>query len=246
MKFRRLAVAVALALLSAVGVAQVVSLFSVGIQNAFLVVSTAQLPRGWFTKGGAFARSKTDLQTSYSFDGTTCSPAASGDTVHSLTTGNMNPITNSSNGPVPNVVGYTWDTSVDLSSFQNHWYEHVHCDGTIEVHGCADARPVRVTSTIVDPQNGSCRPYEGTTTCVLETALLSLPSVKDPTVVDTQCGDEGDSCGIGQCVSACEHSCDAQFPAQNQLAQRKACQEGCVCTCKLSRPAGCPQPQNCD
>lgn len=239
MRNRSRLLALPLALASTLAVAQVLSLFSVDIESAFLDVSTARLDRGWFTKGGAFDRTKTDLQTSYSFDATACSPAATGGTVHSLTTGNLNPLTNLGG----NVMAYTWDTSVDLSSFQNHWYEHVHCDGTIEVHGCADARPVRVVSTAVDPKNGSCKTYDGTSTCVQETALLSLPSVQDPDVVDAQCDV---SCGIGACVSACEQSCDAQFPARGQLQERKACKEACVCSCKLSRPPGCPQPDNCD
>jgi hypothetical protein len=142
------------------------------------------------------------------------------------------------------VNGYFWDTTVDLSAAANHWYRHYHCDGTVEIHGCADAIEVTVTTTAY-AANGSCHTYlndSGQMVCAADTRQASLTSVQDPDEIDV-CSTPDNSCGIGECVSACEQGCHS-VPATN--GQRVACVRACTCTCKAQLPVSCPPHHECD
>jgi hypothetical protein len=201
------------------------------------------LPKGWFTKNGAFTRTKTNLRATLDFAGTSCSDAKQSLVVNSTTTGDFTPSLN--NGG--QVSGYTWDAIADVSSRQNHWYLHQHCDGTTEVHGCADAVQVTMDIVAVDTASGNCQ-LDGGICPDFPTQTASLPAVQDPDVVDTDCGggEEGESCGIGPCVSACEQDCNAAYDARTQRDARELCKQACTCECKKELPDTCPPHHECD
>lgn len=212
-------------------------LIQVGISNAILYITTNGLPKGWFSTANSLDRTKTDLRTTYSFGATTCSPAYASGSVSSTSVGNFSSVF-AQNG---NTTGYIWDTQVDLASYQNHWYRHYHCDGTIEIHGCDSAIPVSVTTTAYN-KNGNCLTYvndAGQTVCVSDTRTASLPSVQDADVYEVCLQDP--SCGIGQCESACQANCGAQTYSgtiKEQHDQRQQCRNACECQCKIQIRTG--------
>jgi hypothetical protein len=202
------------------------------IDGGVLSIWTGSMTKGWFSSSNALDRSKTDLRTTWSFGATTCSAARSGSALSSVAQGNFVPLLN----PAGAVVAYTWDSTVDLASEQNHWWQHMHCDGTVERHGCDQPAAVFVSTTAF-AQDGTCRTYlndAGATVCATATASTWLPAVQDPDVVDAPC-EVVDVCGIGACVSQCEHACDDVA----DKAARQTCKRSCPCDCKATRPAGC-------
>lgn len=229
--------------------------------TGLLTVQTNQLPKGWFSSRNTFDRAKSNIQTVYSLGATTCSAEKPGGTLNSTTDGGFT----TENNPQGGVIGYYYSVSKDLSASQNHWYNHQHCDGSIEVHGCPQAVPVTVTSTAYD-KNGACYTYTddaGVTRCASDTKAANLGAVQDPDVVDTQC-EEPASCGIGACVSSCEHAAKARYDAavascplgkngkpeaecENAARARELAEkQACPCDCMLTRPAGCPTaPAQC-
>lgn len=236
----RRALAVSAFLVAAVALAATSPLLfaSVGITNAQLYVSTQPLPKGWFSSRGALDRTKSNLVLTYAMNATACSAAAPGGSASSVTVGNLGAVVNTQGV----TTAYTWDTSVDLASFQNHWYDHQLCDGTVEQLGCDQAIPVDVSVTAYDGA-GACLTYvnnAGQTVCASDTATASLPAVQDATVIDTQCDS---TCGIGACVSSCEHDCELTGSGK----EKQSCKEACVCTCKLDRASipGCPDAHEC-
>jgi hypothetical protein len=135
---------------------------SVDISSGVLSIVTAPMPKGWFSTRNSLDRTKTDLRSTYSFGATACSDAASGGSISSTTQGTFSEVTN----PADHTTAYVWDYMVDLSANANHWYYHHHCDGTVEVHGCAAARPVNLATTAY--ATSSCRTYvndSGQTVC---------------------------------------------------------------------------------
>jgi hypothetical protein len=233
---RRVA-AVAVLLTAAIAIAATSPLIiGVGISNAILSISTNTLQKGWFSTSNALDRTKTDLRTDVSYGATTCSPAYASTAITSTVTGNFSAVTNSQGG----VTGYTWDTQLDLASYQNHWYRHFHCDGSVEIHGCDQAIPISVTTTAYGRNN--CHTYvndSGLTVCVADTKTASLPAVQEADVTEICAVEE--SCGIGQCEKACQADCTAATysgTAKQQQEQRVQCRNACECQCKIQVRTG--------
>jgi hypothetical protein len=134
-----------------------------------------------------------------------CLPALTGSA--STADGAFTALTNPQGKPV----GYYWSFSTDLSAAQNHWNNHIACDGSVSIDGCPEARTVNVTLSV----GGACLAAGGT--CA-DSETASLGSVQDPDVVDTNC-----ECNIGACVSACQAGCSPHDPA---------CSQCCECDCK--------------
>jgi hypothetical protein len=216
--------------------------FSAMITDGVLSISTASLIKGWFSTRNTLDRTKTNLATTWSIGATECSDGGASGSINSTTDGSFEAILNENDS---NPIAYTWSVLKDLSAYQNHWYNHTHCDGTVEVHGCAASSPVTVSMTAIG-NNGACRTYvddAGQTVCASDSHQLSLAAVQDADVVDTDCG--GDSCGIGQCVQACEHTCDDTYPGRDQRDERQDCKMECPCVCKLQLPSSCPPHDEC-
>lgn len=178
-------------------------IINVGVDGTgLLTVQTDAMPKGWFSSRNTFDRSTSNVQTVYALGATSCSAEKTGGTLNSTVDGGFT----SENNPQGAPIAYYYAVSKDLSPAQNHWYNHQHCDGSIEVHGCPQAIPVTVTATAYD-KNGACHTYtdnSGVTRCAADTQSASLGAVQDPDVIDTQCAEL--NCGIGQCVSSCEHA----------------------------------------
>ncbi|HZA51193.1 MAG TPA: hypothetical protein VE549_10660 [Myxococcaceae bacterium] len=203
---------------------------SAGVSEGTLSISTTQaMPKGWFSSRNTFDRTKTDLRVTYTIGATACSAEATG-SLSSLTVGQFSPLQNS-NG---NDIGYFWNTVVDVAAYAEHYTIHVHCDGTQHVHGCNVARPVTVTVQAFD-KSGVPHTYvddSGVTQLALVTVDAgAIAPILDGTIFETCEVD----CGIGQCVSACEHACNA-LPKKDQ----QKCNNDCQCQCKLQKHAEIP------
>lgn len=210
--------------------------------TGILELQTGAMPKGWFNLKNTFVGTKTDVRTTVMPGATECSPAKPTLSLSSLAEGSFTAILNANDS---NAVGYTYELVRDISAAANHWYTHTHCDGRTEVHGCAAAVPVTVTSTAYDTVTGACRTFTsdaGVTTCAGGTSVVLLTAIQDPDVVDTSCSD---SCGIGACVSTCEDTCNTQFSGRGAADARRACKSQCVCTCKLTLPVGCGSHDEC-
>ena len=223
------------------GVSTIAADFSI-TTDGLAAVNTAPMPHGWFASKNVLDRTKTELRGSFSFAATECSEAPSDQAINSLRDGQFSPVLNSQG----HTRAWTWSYVADLQAAQNRWYRHRHCDGTVEVHGCAASIPVTLDLVATDPKTGACRTVDSTGTCAAVSLASRLAAVQDPDVVDTDCGGGGGggddaSCGIGPCVSACEQGCNALSPRSAQ----QRCKQECVCTCKLQRPASCPPADNC-
>jgi hypothetical protein len=202
-------------------------------RTGLLEIQTSPMDKGWFNTGNTLDRTKSYIVTTYTVGATSCSDAVAGETLSSATSGTFIPIYNT---PGRNVTGYYWDIIVDLSGSQNHWYNHTHCDGTVEVHGCAEASPVFITSTVTGPSD-NCRTLDRGS-CATATTGAKLPAVQDPDVIETNCGG---TCDIGTCVSACESDCNDAWPVggignAGNAALKAACNAECHCTCKEAEP----------
>ncbi|MFN7145248.1 MAG: hypothetical protein ACK4YP_15855 [Myxococcota bacterium] len=202
-------------------------------ETGLLEVTTSAMDRGWFTRSGTFDRAKTDVSAEYTLGATTCSDAGAGGSLSSVTSGTFLPVYNRAGTAV---VGYQWDVVLDLSGAANRWYNHTHCDGSVEVHGCAAAIPVSIQSA-VDAASGECRTLDDGT-CAAATTSASLPAVQDPDVVETDCGG---TCDIGPCVSSCEADCNDAWPVgrgapHGNAAAKAACNAECHCVCKEADP----------
>jgi hypothetical protein len=199
---------------------------SANVLDGALSISTTQtMPQGWFGKSdGGFDRFNTDLRVTYTIGGTDCSPPMTG-TLSSTTNGDLVPVLDIGN---TNVIGYYWSTTADITAQAEKYTLHIHCDGTQHVHGCDVARPVTVTVQAFD-RNGDALTYlddSGQTQFVMVTLDAgSITPVLDATITETNCGN---SCGIGQCVSACEHACP-----NGPLS--RSCRDGCQCVCKIQK-----------
>jgi hypothetical protein len=204
-----------------------------------LTIVTDRLPKGWFSSKNVLDRKKTSLVVTYAMAATECSAAGTVPANNSTFDGTFTPIFNP---PENTAVGYTWDFVRDLSSAQNHWWNHVHCDGTVEVHGCAAAIPVTVTVTAKEP-NGTCRTYEndaGQTVCAADSHAYSLVAVQDQTVEETNCAPTVD-CNLGALQSACEATCTRD--SRGRITGN--CASKCLCESKAKLPIICPQYKAC-
>ena len=204
-----------------------------------LSIATDRLPKGWFSSKNVLDRKKSNLVTSYSLGATACSAASTIPSSNSTFDGTFTPIYNP---PENTAVGYTWEFTKDLSVAQNHWWYHHHCDGSLEVHGCADSIPVTVAITAFAP-GGACHTYTndaGQTVCASDSHVYSLVAVQDQTVEETNCAPEP-TCNLGQLVSACEASC----PKNSHGHITAACANKCVCEAKAALPPSCPQYRAC-
>ena len=199
--------------------------------NQTLTVSTDRLPKGWFSSKNALDRAKSNLAVVVTGQATACSTQKDGGTLNSTTDGTFTPDLNSQG----KVDGYYWAGTKDLSSMQNHWWFHTHCDGTTEKHGCDAAITVSVTATAYD-KSGACHTYvndAGQTVCASDTQVATLPAVQDEDVVDTGCQTEGDACKLdGQVFGACESSCEttasaAEAAADAAYAAARAAEDAC-------------------
>jgi hypothetical protein len=211
---------------------------SASVVDGTLSISTTQaMDKGWFSSRNVFDRTKTDLRVTYTIGATACSATATG-TLSSKTVGEFTPVLN---GNGTNTIGYHWNTTVDLAAYAEHYAIHIHCDGSEHIHGCNVTRPVSVTVQAFD-KNGLPVTYAddfGVTQLVkLTLDAGSIAPVQDPTITETNCDD---SCGIGQCVSACEHNCSGPTAK---------CKNLCQCECKIQKHnenPGCHQnaPTEC-
>jgi hypothetical protein len=192
------------------------------------IVTTQAMPKGWFSSRNVFDRTKTDLRVTYTIGATACSPEATG-SLSSLTVGEFVPVLNANDSTV---IGYHWNTTVDVAAYAEHYTIHIHCDGTQHIHGCNVARPVTVTVQAFDKSGDPLTFVDdsGVTQLVLVTLEAgSIAPVLDATIIETCEVD----CGIGQCVSACEQNCLSGRGAQ-------ACNDACQCQCKLLKHAEIP------
>ena len=189
------------------------------------ISSTQPMPKGWFNKGNRLDRDgKIELRVTYTIGATACSPEQVTQTLSSYVDGDFEPVLNS-NGT--NVDGWKWTASVDVSAYANHYTLRVHCDGSKEVIGCDQPRPVSVTVQAFD-HAGAPLTYtddSGATQYVAVTLDAgSIAAVLDGTVQDA-C--QSNNCGIGQCVSACIATCRAEG------GKPQPCHIDCMCTCKI-------------
>lgn len=230
----------------------VCSLDAVGV----LTLQTLPMPKGWFTSGGTFDRSKTDLRTTYSLSTSSCDLGAGAATISSTALGTFFKSVTNSQG---NETAYIWNMLGDLSANQNHWWYFVGCDGVPVKVGCDQARDATFTVTAYG-KDGQCRTYvnaSGVTTCATDTIVFQLGSIQDPDqVIDPAlCQPADPSCGIGPCVSArvsAGGTCDTEFPVNLQPDPRNSrktydaneklrsdCKTGAACYCKALLPAAC-------
>jgi hypothetical protein len=208
--------------------------------NGTLTVVTDRLPKGWFSSKNVLDRKKTNLAVSYALAATSCSTASTLPGSSSVFDGTFTPIYNP---PETTAVGYTWEFTKDLSSAQNHWWYHRHCDGTMEVHGCIDSIAVTVGMTALEP-SGACRTFvndAGQTVCASDSHSYQLAAVQDQTVEETNCEVAGPDCNLGPIQSACEASC----PKGRNGNITGACASKCLCESKAKLPLACPQYKAC-
>ena len=202
--------------------------FTAIVTDGTLSIATTQpLPKGYFSSRNSFDRAKTDLRITYTVGATACSAEASR-SLSSLSVGEFTPVLNANDS---NVIGYHFNTTVDVASFAEHYTIHIHCDGTQHIHGCNVARPVTVTIQAFDNKTGLPLTYvddAGVTQLVIVTLDAgSIAPVLDATIVDTCDVD----CGVGTCVSACEDAC----PRGRNGRADPACANGCSCQCRLQK-----------
>jgi hypothetical protein len=211
-----------------------------GVASITVDATPNGLDKGWFTGPmNTFTRTKVDTQVTLDLAATSCS-GAQNLSRSSMTDGTFTPHWNASHRQV---IGYTWNTTVDLTSYANHWYNHTLCDGSVEVVGCDQDITVTLNVEAVQTSND-------TLLQTFLTQMATLDAIQDPDVIETGCDvvdtESGDSCGIGQCVQACEHSCDDAFPGEDNRHARRDCKGACVCDCKQQLPDSCPPHHECD
>lgn len=207
------------------------------IEDGVLSLATGSLPKGWFNTRNALDRTKSTLEVTWELGPTSCSDKVSG-TISSLTAGNFTPDTNKPG----NVNGWFWSTTADLSAYANRWNNYVRCDGSVEIQGCPEAMAGSVTVVAMSsPSECHKHKVDGRDVCIAAADPVVLHAVQDADVVETACDDDGGSCGIGQCVSACQQACNAIKDKKLQ----QACKKDCPCDCKLQRPAHCGVAKEC-
>ena len=209
------------------------AVLTASVVDTTLSISTTPgtwLDKGWFSVKNVFDRSKTDLRITYTMGPTACSGVKPGDPLSSLdlSVGVFTAVRNANDN---NVIGYLYNTTVDLEGFANHWNLHISCDGTTHIDGCDQAQPVSVTVEAWDNRANPPvqRTYDvnGTPTNVevtLDAGLLA--AIQDPTVTDSCL-----NCGIGTCTSACE----AQCPKGKNGNVDQKCARACECPCQLQK-----------
>ena len=199
---------------AAATVSNVVSITTT-LTGTTLSVTTGYMPLGWFTRYGGFDATKSPITLTVHGEATACAPAF--DLTLSSADGTFVPLLN----PAGHPRAYGWTATVDLAAYRNHWRNHTLCNGTTTVEGCQEARALTVTFSV----GGAC--LEDTGSCTTSSSI-SLASVQDPDVIDTNC--TAPTCDIGPCVSACQHAC-----AQGD----SSCSQCCECHCKAEgRAAG--------
>lgn len=206
---------------SAVGEAATVSnvvSITASMSATVLTVTSGYMPLGWFTRNGGFDATKSPITLALHADATACQPAL--DLSLPASAGTFVPLLNPAGRPR----AYAWTATVDLAAYQNRWHNHIHCDGSSVVEGCAEARAFTVTFSV----GGACN--EDTGSCTVSSGV-SLPSAQDPDVVDTDCAPPpAPECPIGPCVSACQRACGLH---------NTSCRTCCECRCKAEgRAAG--------
>lgn len=202
---------------------------SVTVDSGMLTVTGGPLPKGLFSLANNLASGKSLIEVPWIVDASACLDAASGESSSLNQDGWFIPVTNTKG----TVVAWNWVATLDLSAEQNHWYNHVACDGTITVEGCQDPRGVTLTVTLFTP---------GGDVWSSDSISASLPSSQDPTITDTDCGQETPpTCDLGGCVSDCEEDCgnpgqdcDPGQAGKNCRDNIAACKIACPCNCKLS------------
>lgn len=208
------------------------------VTNGSLSISTSVLPSGWFVTRNTFDNTRTELVTTYTFGGTTCSDPMAGGTLSSVTSGTFAEMSS------PN--GYSWAGSVNISAYANHWHNQYHCDGSVSVIGCDQAIPVTVTTTnVIVNNNGQtgCRTYvnnSGQSVCESDTETTSLAAIYDANLDVTDLCDP--SCGIGEC----SHTCEREYCAGAPPGGKDECMWECTCLCKANLPDSCPAHHECD
>lgn len=192
-----------------------------------LSFKTSNLPKGWFTVGNEFDRTKTTLVAEVTALQAACSNAQQSDARVSTADGSVvvGTVMNSSG---KNVIAYYWEyTGWDLTNLRNSYSLRYLCDGSVEVRGCDAPRPIELSVTAFD--KSGARTYvddHGVEQPVTFTvAGLSLPPYHD-SANDQQAEGCTSSCGIGACQSACVAACP-----QGQAG--KTCREACECECKV-------------
>lgn len=197
-----------------------------------LSFTTSVLPRGWFTEGRVFDRTKTTLVAEVSALQGTCSNATQSDARLSTADGSV-VIGTVLNANGTNAVGYYWQyKNWDLTGFRNSYSIQTLCDGSQVIRGCDAARMIELQVTALQ-KDGSLRTYTDAYGVSQPVAFsvegLSLPAFHDAANDQAPSGCTpvgGIDCGIGVCQSACVLGC-----ANGQAG--KSCREACECTCKV-------------
>lgn len=219
---------------------------SIDDAGVLTVTVAGPLPKGLFTQKNQLKRDKSALVVSYDVAASDCLPAAGG-SVSAATSGTFIPFLN----PKGDAIAYGWTTTIDLSAQQNHWNNHLHCDGSIHTHGCTGARLVSVRATLNTPGDSE---WGGDQTDA------ELGAVQDPDTAETNCCDPA---ALTTCEAACDSACksahDACKDSCDELPSKccetdkgvKTCIPGCVTKGECQSACGqahgeCHGACNCD
>lgn len=196
---------------------------SVTPAGELVVAVNGPLPKGLFTNKNQLQRDKSALLVTVDIAASDCLPAWQG-TVDAATQGSFGTFVN----PKGQVTAYSWSVTIDLAAHQNHWNNHLHCDGSIHLHGCTGARTVTVMATLNNPGHEE---WGGDQTYV------DLAAVQDPDTAETDCCDPGQiltcetecSGGCASAHDACKATC-ADLPGSCCTVSKgvKTCTPGCV------------------
>jgi YD repeat-containing protein len=183
-----------------------------------LVISTTEMPKGWFANKNALDSQKSELTLTLAFGATSCSDAATNVT-SSKTKGNFTAVTNSQG----TTTGWVWDDNgeIGLSAFQNK-YQLV-CGVPV---GCAQT--VSVTGTLAAFTKGGAPHTYDNGAAVSESLSFSIPAFLEA-VVTTGC----DGGGTDDCIKACQDVCEATYPPGRE---RGVCNGDCGQDCSPDNP----------
>jgi hypothetical protein len=193
-----------------------------------LTFETSVLPKGWFTQGTQFDRTKTTLVAEITALQAVCSNAPQSDARLSTADGSI-VIGEVLNANGKTVTGYYWKyTGWDLTNLRNSYSLRHLCDGTTEVRGCDSARPIELTLNALD-KNGVLRTFLGD--AGLEQPVTFTVSGLELAAYYDSAADQWDTCGPSNCgIGTCQSACVGECP-EGQAG--RDCREACECTCKI-------------
>lgn len=190
-----------------------------------LVATVGPLPKGLFNSFNLLDRTKSRITLTYDVAASSCEANASSTSVSSVAAGTFIEVTN----PRDQTIAYMWTVTLDLSGYQSSWHNHLHCDGTLEVHGCADARTVIINALLNNP--GAAEWGSDSTSAL----LASVQGADDYEQNCSTCDEEA----RGDCRALCNASC----PSGSGQANAR-CRHQCSCSCAAT--SGCDEPGVCE